>query len=116
MVRVSHNGDKVIVDLGDRVRDVLLTCGQAEDLEQALRRLANVAELAAPELVRGEMWDVKVESYDGCVAVRFVPPFAGNATRVPIPFDVARKLADLVRFKREQAAYRMRFVFKGVTG
>ena len=109
---VFAEGDKVVLDLGGRRRDLLVSCSQAEKLEHELQRCAKIAEKALPELIKGEVWDVRAESYDGFVALRFIPPLTGNAARVPVPFAVARQLADLVRFKRQQAAWKMRFAFQ----
>jgi len=110
-VGVRHNGDKVLILLDGRRRDVLLSCAAAEEFAQALRRFAATAELETPELIRGETWEIGVQSYDGYVAVRFHPPTPGNPRRVPLPPAVARALADRTMFKAQQAAYRMRLQF-----
>ena len=88
-------------------RDVLLSCADAEKLVEALRVASRQAELGHPSLYRAEPWQCMVESYDGLVALRFSRP----AKRVPLPALVARRLADHIEFKKQQAAYRMRFVF-----
>jgi hypothetical protein len=113
MFYVYQEGDKVLLDLKQPVRDILLTCGQAEVLENELRQKADLAELATPEIIKGETWDLKVESYDGLVAIRIIPPFGVRTDRVPLPSAAARKLADMVQFKCQQAAYKMRFVIDG---
>ena len=108
---VFVEGDKVIVDLGARRRDVLMTCGAAEKFAESLEAGANGAELAVPSLVKGERWAVGVQSYDGQVACRFVGPGPGYPQRVPLTAALARMLAGRVRFKAQQAAYKMRFEF-----
>lgn len=112
MFAVRCQGDKVVIDLGGRRRDLLMSCGAAEEFENALRQKASEAERAPPELVKGEVWGARVESYDGYVCVRFTPPLGGNPTKVPLPPAAARRMADLVQFKRQQAAYKMRFEFR----
>ena len=112
MFSVGHEEDLVVIDLCGRRRDVLMSCGEAERFAVALEKNAALAELGDPALVRGEPWEAKVESYDGAVAVRFYPPTVGAPERVRMPAAVARAMAARVRFKAQQAAYRMRFVFK----
>ncbi len=107
---VHSEGDKVVLDLGGRVRDVCLGMIEAEELANSLEQYAWCAELAAPELIKGEVWDAKVESYDRKVWLRFWPPVGSTATKVFLPAVVARRMAGMVRFKRQQAAYGMRFV------
>ena len=114
MIGVTVEGDRVVLLLLGRRRDVLVSCGEAEKLADALRRGANTAENAKPTLVRGERWEACVESCDGVVGVRFLSPEPGYPQRIPLPPQVARALANRIRFKAQQAAYRMRFVFKGV--
>jgi hypothetical protein len=111
VLHVDVEGDRVVIDLCGRRRDVLLGCGDAERLARGLRAGADRARRAPPELARGERWDARVESYDGFVALRFLPPAVGAPGRVPLTPAAAEKLADLVDFKRQQAAYKMRFVF-----
>lgn len=112
MIGVSQQGDKVIVDLSGHHRDILLSCSQAGTLCAALCAAANGAELATPEIVKGDAWLVNVESYDGYVAIRFHPPTPGYPARVPIPFAAARQLASRISFKSRQAAHKMRLVFR----
>lgn len=87
----------------------------AEKLVDVLRAAANSADKNALAgdlaVMRGERWSCRVESYDGFVAVRFFSPGPGHPDRVPLTADAARRLADRVEFKKQQAAYRMRFVF-----
>lgn len=111
MIGVSQEYDKVVIDMNGRKRDVLLSCAQAERFEEALIDFAAKAELSTPQLIRGEHWSIRVESFDGMVAIRFNPPYVGNPEKVLIPYQVARELAKLVKLKRQQAEYRMRFVF-----
>lgn len=116
-VLVYQEKDRVILDLGGRRRDVLLGMIEAERLAEALDLGANGAELshAAGDraLMVGEVWDVNVRSYDRKVAIRFTPPVGSASTRVPVPFAAARKLAGLIRFARQQAAYGIRFETAG---
>ena len=111
MIGVTQKDDKVMILLPSKRRDVLLTCGEAEKFVEALEQFADTADRGRPTLVRGERWEVGVQSYDGYVAVRFLPPSPGYVDRVPLPPAVARALAERVRFKSQQAAYRMRFEF-----
>lgn len=113
MIGVTVEGDKVVLLLPGRRRDVLLSCGEAERLVLEVGSRVPTAESAPPSVYRGEVWDVRVESYDGYVALRFIPPSPGFPDRVPLPPAAARKLCEIVTFKRQQAAYKMRFVFGG---
>ena len=103
--------DKVILDLGGRRRDILMTCGEAEKFAFTLELGANSADLAPSEVVKGERWEIEVQSYDGRVACRFHAPGPGYPRCVPLPPAMARRLAARVRFKAQQAAYKMRFEF-----
>lgn len=107
---VSQDKDRVVLGLTGRRRDVLLDCGAAEELVHQLRGRAAKVELGPPTLVT-EIWGATVESYDGFVALRFSPPGVGGIDRVRLTADMARKLADLVEFKAQQARFKMRFVF-----
>lgn len=107
MVTVQYEGDRVIVGLQGRRRDVLLTCGCAEEFAMALRGAANGAENQETSLLT-EVWGAKVLSFDGFVAIRFFPPIGTTTTRVPMPAGMARKMADAVDFARQQAAYKLR--------
>lgn len=110
MLKVYHHKDRVVLDLCSKRRDVLLTCGEAENLKHALRSAAVLAERSVDkELYRGEVWNIRVESYDGKVAIRVDPPTIGSVDRVLLPVEVAVRLADLIQFKTQQAAYKMRF-------
>lgn len=108
---VFVEGDKVMLDLGARRRDILMTCGEAEKFAAHLEAGANTAERATPEVVKGDHWEIEVQSYDGQVACRFHAPGPGYPERVPLPASIARKLAARVCFKAQQAAYKMRFEF-----
>lgn len=114
MIGVYQDGDRVMVVLTERRRDVLLTCSNAEKLCYNLRNAAALAELSLPQPPLGQTWGVLVESFDGYVAIRLTPPFVGAPDRMPMTPDAARKLADLIDFKKQQAAYRMRFTFQEV--
>jgi hypothetical protein len=110
VLTVRAEGDKVIVDLCGRRRDVLLTPGEAERLAAALEENAALAEREMPELVRGEVWGAKVESFDGKVAIRFCPPLAVATTRVPLSAKAARLLAAVIRDKASWAKHKARLV------
>ena len=110
VLSVFSETDKVILDLGGRKRDVLLSCSAALDLAGALEQHTAVADLEPKSLVRGEVWDVFVESFDGMVAMRFTPPYqhVGDPKRVPIPPAAARSIAGLIREKESWARHKMR--------
>lgn len=108
MLSVTAAGDKVMLDLGGRKCDVLLTPLNAARLAGALDDQAAVAERAAPELVLGEVWAIRTDSYDGCVALRFTPPGLGSPDRVPLPAGVARRLAETLRRLAVWAGYKTR--------
>jgi hypothetical protein len=108
MVSVSAEGDKVVLDLHGRRRDVLLSPLDALRLADALDEKAAGAERAAPELVRGEVWNVHVTSFDRKVALRFTPPLGVTCGRVPMPAGAARRVAELLRSNAELAGYGMR--------
>lgn len=109
-MKVFQQGDKVMLDLGGRIRDVLLSCGEAERFAEALERGANGAELAPGELIRGETWNIVVKSFDRRVGIRFIPPDCGYPERVPLPVGAARALARRVREEASWAQYGLRFV------
>jgi hypothetical protein len=112
MITVSHEKDRVVVALPTRTNDVLLTTGEAEVFEHALRDCAGRAEKEPTTLLTGEVWEVQVVSYDRRVAMRVRPPLscpAGRAAVMPMPVAAARALADRVQFVRQQAAYGVRF-------
>jgi hypothetical protein len=108
-VTVSQDRDRVVLGLTGRKRDVLLDCGAAEELVWQLRGRAAKAEKEPPTLCT-EIWGVQVESYDGFVALRFAPPFVGRYDKVRLTADTARRLADLVEFKAQQARWKCRIV------
>lgn len=108
MIRVEPSGDKVLISLGARMRDVRLTVDAAKELAQALLNAHSVAERNPPELNRGEPWEIKVQSYDGSVWLRFYPPFGHRAGVVPIPRECVHALADRINFKADQARHRLR--------
>jgi hypothetical protein len=112
-IRVEVEQDRVVIDLGGRRRDLLLSCSQAYALADGLDAAAAFALAEAPALALGESWGVQVESYDGLVAVRFDPPHVGAPERVPMTPQAARKVAEMVRFKASQAEHKMRLVVKG---
>lgn len=111
-VTVSAGGDKVWLDLGGRKRDVLLTCAAAEAFARGLEGAAALAGAEPPGLFGGEWWGVRVESFDGFVALRFDPPEVGAPGRVPLSVAAARKLAGLVRDKAAWARHKMRLVIR----
>jgi hypothetical protein len=111
---VSSEGGRVVIDLGGRRSDLLLSCAQAERFAGALRLAASEAELAPPSLAKGERWACKAESFDGLVAVRFFPPSVGAPERVPLTPEAARALADAVDWKRQQAEHKLRITLAGV--
>lgn len=103
MIKAFSEGDKVILDLCGRRRDVLLACDDALKLAEALDRHAVDAERAPPEMNRLRPWGVKVESWDGLVNLRLDPPEVGDPDRVPLPAQIARRLAELIREKSSMA-------------
>jgi hypothetical protein len=112
-IRVEVERDRVVIDLGGRRRDLLLSCSQAYALADGLDQAAAFALAEPPALALGESWGVKAESYDGLVALRFDPPFAGAPELVPMTPAAARKVAEAVRMKASQAEHKMRLVVKG---
>jgi hypothetical protein len=113
VLRVGAESGLVVLDLCGRRREVLLPCDVALRLAEAIDGAAKIAESEPAPLSRGEVWGCKVESYDGFVALRFDPPTVGNPSAVPLTPAAARWLADSIRFKEQQAEYKMRFVFQG---
>jgi hypothetical protein len=108
MLTVRQEGDKVILDLGGRRRDVLLTPLAAADLAEALEAAADAAARAPAELYRGERWACHVTSFDRRVALRLAGPGFGLPGRVPLPPAAARRLADLLRTNANMAGFGMR--------
>lgn len=112
MIKAFAENDLVILDLCGRRRDVLLSCGTAADLAQRVRELADEAEAADSTIFVGRIWDVKVESFDTAIALRFTPPWQsqGDPWRVPMRAGAARRFADLIDSKVSFAQYGMRLV------
>lgn len=123
MIGVYVEDGQVLLYLGSRRKDVLLDVDAAYQLSEHLsvgadradesRKVGGIYLPLRPTKYHGQQWGVKVESYDGTVAIRFRPPESGAGDRVPIPTEMARHLAGLVRFKAQQAAYKLRFAFAG---
>jgi hypothetical protein len=115
MITVACERDIVIIHLGSRQRDLLVTCSEAEKMTHALRKMANQAEASARmglhALYRGESWECRIDSYDGVVAIRFFPPQQSTTARVPMSVTAARAIADRIEFVRQQAEYKMKFNF-----
>lgn len=111
MLGVTQEGDKVVLLLTNRSRDVLLTCAAAFDLTNKIRERAIFAANEPAASYACQHWNVFVESYDGLVALRFTPPEPGPFDHVPMPWAIAEKFADLIEFKAQQAKYKMRFEF-----
>lgn len=114
MVKVYHDQDYVILALDAKRDYIALTCGQAEELENALLAKAADAGREEPSINQGRPWGCKVVSYDGMVGIKFFPPFGARCDRVPLPPKAARALAGRIAFCRQQAAYKMRFEFAKV--
>lgn len=135
MIGVDADKGLVIIYLGTRRNDLLLSCGAAYSFAEALEKKAQQAVkdqaqigilqspslqggetgigiLQSPSLLLRETWEVRVQSYDGMVALRFTPPGIGAQDRIPLPPEAAQRLAAYVRFNAQQAAYKMRFVFQ----
>jgi len=111
MLQVFQDADKVMIDLMGRKRDVLLAPLDAEKLADSLEQNATLAELAEPQLIKGEMWGCQVTSFDKKVAMRFTPPGSIEAKpveRVPLPPKAARALADLLRTNANMAGHGLR--------
>lgn len=108
MLTVRQEGDKIILDLGGRRRDVLLASMNAVKLAEALERTADMAAAAPAELFRGERWSALVVSFDRKVAVRFTGPGSGDPERVPLTPAAARALAAKLRENASWAGYGMR--------
>lgn len=109
-ISVHQEGDRVVLDLDGRRRDLLLSPLSALHLAEALEGAAVRAELAEPTLCRGEVWDVFVTSFDRQVALRFTPPLGVTCERVPMPALAARRLADLVRTNANMAGFGLRIL------
>jgi hypothetical protein len=108
VLTVRQEGDKVLLDLGGRRRDVLLTPLAAADLAEALEAAADAAARAPAKLFRGEPWGCHVTSFDRHVALRFVGPDVGLPERVPLPPAAARRLAAKLEENASWAGYGMR--------
>lgn len=109
MLRVLHEGRNVIMDLGSSMRDICLSPLEAERLEFALRDNADRAEKEQPTLFKGEIWNMRVLSFDRKVVIRVWPPLGVTTAVIPLPIEIARKMADQIRFCIQQAGYGVRF-------
>ena len=112
MLSVRTNRDRVILDLHGRRDTSAMTWKTGERFVETLRKCADEADewTGLPTICTG-VANVFIQSHDGQVWLRFTMPTIGNPERVPMPADAARKLADQIEFKLQQAAYRMRFEF-----
>lgn len=112
MIKVCTNGDKVILDLCGRKRDVILSPLEAANLAGALCEAATLAEAELPGLIIGDVWSVFVTNFDRHVVMRITPlNDVGNPERVPMPGKAARKIADLLRTNADFAGVGMRITF-----
>ncbi len=113
-MRVFSEKDKVILELGRRGNSFLISCSDALDIAANLDFHAGYAEKEPKSLIKGEVWDVKVESFDGQVGFHFTPPYqkVGNPSIVPMPPNVARSVARLIRDKESWARHKMRLVLQ----
>lgn len=104
--------DRVILDFLGRRRDLQLLPNDAERFaEEVEKRCEDCAAWMKAggqgELVRGEHWKVKVQSWDGYVNLRFTRiGDAGLHGRVSIPYKVAQAIAHRVRLKATEARFR----------
>lgn len=108
---VRVEGDKVVLRLTSPRASVLLPIDVALGLADALEECAMIAARAPLGLFRGEPWSAQVQAYDGQVGLRLIPPGAGAPDDVPMPADVARKLADKVREEASWARFHLRVVW-----
>lgn len=126
-IKVFSEGDKVILDLGSRRTDMLISVDAAYRLAAAIEEKISEAEREAGEVFAGKQWGLKVESFDGQVGFKFFPPEECAVTRVPLPVrfltrirtdgqneyvNVAQRVADMIKFKAQQAENKMRFTFQ----
>lgn len=124
-IKVDIEADKVIIDLCSRRTDMLISVDAALKLAEAIEERIPLAEKEAPSLFASKPWQMRVESFDGQVGFKFFPPEECAVTRVPLPVrytagkgndgslkivNVAKVVADLIRFKADQAMYKMRMV------
>lgn len=110
MLKVFHEGDKVMVDLcgedrrlvsvlGQRRFAVVLTPTAADELAGALLENVLRAEREPPELVRGQFWGCQITNRDRLVAMIFSAPLelSGKPEVVPLSAGAARQIAGLLR-------------------
>lgn len=114
MIAVTSEGDKVILDLCGRKRDVLLSPLDAERLADALEEAAARAERELPELIHGEPWGVQVTNFDRRVVLRFSTPDGLTPERVPFPVVAARRVADMLRTNANFAGNGLRLTMRGI--
>lgn len=112
MITVEVDRDKVLLVSDSKKKDWLLTCDQAFKIAIALETGATEIEKEPPSVIKGELWACRVESFDGLVAIRIEGPELGSSYKVPLPCSVARKLADIIKFKAQQAEHKMRIVME----
>lgn len=129
-LKVDAEGDKVIIDLGSRRTDMLISVDLARRLAAAIEEKAAEAELEPAELVEGKPWGINIRSFDKQVGFKFYPPEEAAITRVPLPVrmvigedrngnpvvvNTARKVAGIIRFASQQAEHGLRFIFSPAT-
>lgn len=112
-VSVSADRDRVVLAFGGRLRDLCIEPWDAAKLAEAIDTAAAHCERwmdagGRGELVKGELWDVLVQSWDGRVNIRFVRVGdSGLHDRVSIPYRVAREIAHRARLKVTEARFRV---------
>lgn len=118
MLTVNQDRDKVVIHLGGRCRDVLLTPEEAFRLADSVDEVVPLAESAPPGLILNQQWNIYIGFRDGSVVLRVTPPFVGNADRVPFPPKAARAFARRLRDNATAAgqAVHLRVVNTGTGG
>lgn len=119
MIKCFAEKDRVILDLCGRRSAFGFDWRTAEPLVIALRddaaRVEDYLKTHQPSIATSE-WDVKIQSYDGGIWFQVKSSIPGAPDRIPMPPEMARKMADRIEFVCQQAAYRMRFEFARTLG
>jgi hypothetical protein len=108
-LKVDWDKDRVIVDFGKSIQDVILTPAMAETLWQEMVRCADKSEEwvkagGSLALFKNEPYCIKdIRSWDGNVNIRF-DRFVGPIVTMPI--KAARVIANRIMLKVEEAKYR----------
>jgi hypothetical protein len=109
VINLCTEADRVVFYPTVRQRDVLMSVDLALRTALTMERLADMAELE-PGTLATKIQGLQVESFDGKIALRL---HVGTEWPLSLTATAARKVAELIRFKAQQAEFKMRLLVAG---